>query len=75
MVRSGRRQTKYESIQLYLCEECHQTFSPMILKSKQYSLKVIFDAISFYYLDDSKADSGRLFKEKCDILSKRLWPK
>jgi transposase-like protein len=64
VVRRGRRQTKYESVQLYLCKDCHKTFSPKILKNKQYPLKVIFDAISFYNLGHSKADTNRLLKEK-----------
>ena len=49
-LRRGRRQTKHESIQLYLCEDCRKTFSPRIIKHKQYPLKVILDAISFYNL-------------------------
>jgi hypothetical protein len=64
VVKRGRRQTKHESIQLYLCKGCNKTFSPRILKSKQYPLKVIFDAISFYNLGHSKADTNRLLKEK-----------
>ena len=44
VVKRGRRQTKHETIQLYHCKSCHKTFTPKVLKSKQYPLKVIFDA-------------------------------
>ena len=50
LVKRGRRQTKHESIQLYLCKDYRKTFSPRIIKHKQYPLKVILDAVSFYNL-------------------------
>jgi hypothetical protein len=64
IVKRGRRRTMHESVQLYICNDCNRTFTPKILKSKQYPLKVIFDATSFFNLGHTKADTCRLIKDK-----------
>jgi len=60
---ASRWKTWLEFIQRYLCKDCYKTFIPRILKSKQYPLKVILDAISFYNLDHTKTDTRLPVKE------------
>jgi transposase-like protein len=62
IIRRGRRRTRHESIQLYFCKDCEKTFTPIVLKSKKYPLKAIFDGLSYYNLGHSKADTLRLIK-------------
>ncbi len=58
-VRRGLRIKKRESVQLYLCNDCHKTFTPHSVKGKHYPLATIFDAISLYNLGYSLEESCR----------------
>ncbi|MFZ2226471.1 MAG: PD-(D/E)XK nuclease family protein, partial [Candidatus Moraniibacteriota bacterium] len=55
----GTRQKKNEIVQLYLCRDCQKTFTPGSAKGKHYSISVILDAISLYYLGYSLEESAR----------------
>ncbi len=63
-VRRGFRQKKMEKVQLYLCLDCHKTFTQHITRGKHYPLPVMFDAISIYNL-------GYSLEETCRIVNKR----
>lgn len=58
-VRRGTRRKKLEVVQLYLCKNCHKTFTPHRVKGKHYPLATIFDAISLYNLGYSLEESCR----------------
>ena len=66
IVRRGKRRTKRETVQLYLCQECRRTFTPKVLKGKQYPLKAVFDGLSYYNLGHSKADTASFSAENTD---------
>lgn len=53
-VRRGTRIKTRETVQLYLCKDCHKTFTPHhTAQGKHYPLTTIFDAISLYNLGHS----------------------
>ena len=58
-VKRGTRQKKNDTVQLYLCNDCQKTFTPGSTKGKHYSISVILDAISLYYLGYSLEESAR----------------
>ncbi|MCX6712987.1 MAG: PD-(D/E)XK nuclease family protein, partial [Candidatus Vogelbacteria bacterium] len=60
----GFRQKKMEKVQLYICLDCHKTFTQHITRGKHYPLPVMFDAISIYNL-------GYSLEETCRIVNKR----
>ena len=64
IIKRGRRRSKYETVQLYLCKACRKTFTPKIMAGKRYPLKMIFDGVSYFNLGHSKADACRLLKER-----------
>ena len=64
IIKRGRRRSKHETVQLYLCKACRRTFTPKIMTGKRYPLKMIFDGISYFNLGHSKADASRLLKER-----------
>ena len=61
----GFRQKKLERAQLYLCLDCHKTFTSQITKGKHYPLAVMLDAISIYNL-------GYSLEETCRIINSRM---
>jgi DNA-directed RNA polymerase subunit RPC12/RpoP len=63
-VKRGFRQKKMEKVQLYLCLDCHKTFTEHITKGKHYPLPVMFDAISIYNL-------GYSLEQTCGIINHR----
>ncbi len=70
IVKRGKRQKKRETVQLYLCRQCFKTFTPQIVKGKQYPLKIILEGISFYNLGYSNSDTCQLLKEKYGLTVK-----
>jgi transposase-like protein len=64
IVKRGLRKKKQESVQLYKCKNCERTFTPQIIKHKQYPLKIILDAISTYNLGYSGSETCKIIKEK-----------
>ena len=63
-VRRGFRQKKLEKVQLYICQDCHKTFTQHFTKGKHYPLPTIFDAISIYNL-------GYSLDQTCQIINRR----
>ena len=53
-----------EKVQLYLCLDCHKTFTQHLTKGKHYPLPTMFDAISIYNL-------GYSLEETCRIINQR----
>ena len=64
VVKRGRRQKKFESVQLYRCKTCSKNFTAQIVKGKHYPLKVILDGVSLYNLGYSRSQVCQLLKEK-----------
>lgn len=64
VVKRGRRQKKFETVQLYLCKTCNKTFSSQIVKGKHYPLRMILDGVSLYNLGYSRSEVCQLIKEK-----------
>ncbi len=60
----GKRQKKFEIVQLYFCKKCQKTFTPQTVKGRHYPLKVILDGLSFYNLGYTLEDTTRFLKEK-----------
>ena len=63
-VKRGMRQKKKEKVQLYVCRECHRTFTPFSVKGKRYSLPVILNAISYYNLGYSYEQVSKILRQK-----------
>jgi len=63
-VKRGVRQKKRGKVQLYLCKNCLKTFTPSWEKRKQHPWKIILNAISYYNLGFSLADTCKIMKEK-----------
>src|SRR3989339_989766 len=63
-VKRGFRQKKMEKVQLYLCLDCHKTFTEHLTKGKHYPLPVMFDAISIYNLGYSLEQTCRIVNER-----------
>jgi transposase-like protein len=64
IVRRGTRQKKRERVQLYLCKSCLRTFTPFSIKGKHYSIRTIFDAISYYNLGFSLEQVSKIINER-----------
>jgi len=65
VVKRGRRKTKYEVRQLFLCTHCGKTFTPQKVKGHSFPLKVILDGLSFY-------NTGLTLEESCALLKERF---
>lgn len=63
-VRRGFRQKKMEKVQLYICQDCHKTFTKHFTKGKHYPLPTMFDAICIYNL-------GYSLEQTCKIINER----
>ena len=67
IVKRGTRKNKYQIIQLYLCKDCNKTFTPQIIKKRQYPLKIILEGLTLYNLGHSQEKTSKLLKEKFGI--------
>ncbi|MDP3710820.1 MAG: PD-(D/E)XK nuclease family protein [bacterium] len=63
-VKRGLRYNKQEQVQLYLCRSCLKTFTPRIIKGRQYSAEAIIAGMNYYNLGFSLDKSCRIVKEK-----------
>jgi hypothetical protein len=70
VVKRGRRQKKFETVQLYRCKACDKTFTSQIVKCKHYPLRVILDGVSLYNLGYTRGQTCHLIKEKYGPLIK-----
>ena len=64
IVRKGVRQKKYETQQVYFCNDCKRKFTPQKIKGKQFPLAVIFDGLNFYNTGFTLEQSCHFLKEK-----------
>ena len=64
VVKRGRRQKKFETLQLYRCKTCTKTFTAQIVKYKHYPLRMILDGVSLYNLGYTRSEACQLIKEK-----------
>lgn len=64
IVKRGLRKKKYETVQLYLCNQCQKTFSPYKVKGKSFPLSIIFEGLSFYNLGYSLEETCQRLKEQ-----------
>jgi len=74
VVKRGLRRKKYESAQLYLCNQCHKTFTGQKVKGKSFPLRVIFEGLCQYNLGYSLEESCQRLKEQfgLDVKSSTL---
>lgn len=64
IIRKGLRKKRYETQQLYFCNDCSRVFTPQKVKGKQFPLKVILDGLSLY-------NQGFTLEESCGLLKER----
>jgi len=65
-VKRGTRQNQYQVVQLYLCknDECARTFTAQDVKGKHFPLNVVIEAMSYYNLGFSLAETCRIIEKK-----------
>ncbi len=63
-VKRGTRQKKRGKVQLYFCKDCLRTFTPSWEKGKQHPWKIILNAMSYYNLGFSLAQTCKIMQEK-----------
>lgn len=66
-VKRGVRKKKYETAQLYLCQDCGKTFTAQFSKGKHYPLNLIIEGMSYYNLGYGLEDTCRLLKQKFGV--------
>ncbi len=66
-VKRGTRQKKGGKTQLYICNDCKRTFTPAWTKNRQHSWSTMLEAISYYNLGFSLAQTGDIMKQKFNI--------
>lgn len=59
IIKRGKRQKKFETVQLYFCKKCRRAFTPLSIKGKHYPLKIILDALSLYNLGYSLEECAK----------------
>ncbi|MCS7150860.1 MAG: PD-(D/E)XK nuclease family protein, partial [Endomicrobia bacterium] len=64
IVKKGRRKKKFETVQLYYCNNCKKVFTPQKVKGKQFPLSIILDGLSLYNTGWTLEESCKLLKEK-----------
>lgn len=64
VIKRGKRKKKLETVQLYHCKVCNKAFTPKETKGKHYPLKVILDALSYYYLGYTLQATADFLKTK-----------
>ena len=63
-VKIGKRNTKYGSFQRYKCQNCGKTFSDRTFKHATYPPDIIFTAISYYNLGNTKKTVAKMLYKK-----------
>ena len=66
-VKRGTRQKKGGKVQLYICNDCQRTFTPAWTKNRQHSWSTMLEAISYYNLGFSLAQTCDIMKQKFQI--------
>jgi transposase-like protein len=66
-VKRGTRQKRGGKVQLYICRDCRRTFTPAWIKNRQHGWSVILEAISYYNLGFSLAQTCDILKQKFQV--------
>jgi hypothetical protein len=66
-VKIGKRNTKYGEVQRYKCKNCGKTFSDRPFKHVTYPPEIIFTAISFYNLGNTKKKVANILQQKFNV--------
>ncbi|MFH1845949.1 MAG: PD-(D/E)XK nuclease family protein [Candidatus Omnitrophota bacterium] len=66
-IRSGQRQKKMETVQVYYCKKCRKKFTPAITKNRTFPLRIILDAITAYNRFNTLEESSALVGKKYGI--------
>ena len=66
-VKRGTRQKKGGKVQLYICNDCQRTFTPAWTKNRQHGWSTMLEAISYYNLGFSLAQTCDIMKQKFNI--------
>jgi len=64
IIKRGVRKKKFETQQVYFCNNCKRKFTPQKIKGKQFPLAVIFDGLNFYNTGFTLENSCHFLKEK-----------
>ncbi len=64
VVKRGLRKKKYETVQLYLCNQCQKTFSPYKVKGKSFPLSIVLEGLGLYNLGFSLEEACQRLKER-----------
>lgn len=72
IAKRGIRKKKLETIQRYLCNNCGKAFTSQKVKGKQYPLRVIIDALSYYNIGHTREKTCQLLKENYGLNVKPL---
>ena len=76
-VKYGKRNTKLQSIQVYLCKSCNKRFSLSTQLSKTYSMQIILNSISNYNLgytlNQTQEKIQRIYNTKIPISTISSW--
>jgi len=79
VVKAGKRQLKYQTLQRYKCSSCNKFFSDKQLKNKTYNPKIILNSISIYNLGNTLGQTkniiARKFKTPVPITTIQSWIK
>jgi len=67
VTKKGRRRKKFETIQLWHCNDCDQVFTPSALKGKTYPIPVILEGLNYYNTGYSLEASTKRLKERYGI--------
>ncbi|MFH1245687.1 MAG: PD-(D/E)XK nuclease family protein [Candidatus Omnitrophota bacterium] len=67
IVKFGRRDKKFETIQVYYCKNCAKKFTPSIIKNKTFPLRMILDALTCYNRLNTLEESASRVSEKYGI--------
>lgn len=77
IVKYGFRKKKLETIQVYFCKKCQKKFTPLITKSKTYSVAVILRSLiyynQFYNLKEVKQKINKEFGLNISVNTLRNW--
>jgi len=64
IVKSGLRQKKHETVQVYYCKNCDKKFINSLTKNRTYPLRIILEALNGYNSFQTMEESAQLVNEK-----------
>lgn len=66
-VKRGTRKKKLEIVQLYLCRDCHRTFTAQFIKGKHFPMNLIIEGLNYYNLGFGLEETCRLLGQKFGV--------